>query len=110
MKGTYLGEFEELVLLTIGSLKDEAYGVSIKLDIEDRAGRVPSIGALHSALYRLEEKGFIKSREGGSTQVRGGRRKRFYTITAHGRQALTKSYNLRNELFKLVPGLKLNIK
>lgn len=106
MKGTYLGEFEELVLLTIGSLKDDAYGVSIKLDIEARTGRIPSIGALHSALYRLEEKGYIKSREGGSTQVRGGRRKRLYTITAHGRQALVRSNSLRNELFRLIPGLK----
>src|SRR4051812_25964417 len=110
MKGTYLGEFEELVLLTIGSLKDEAYGVSIKLDIESRAGRIPSIGALHSALHRLEEKGFIKSREGGSTQVRGGRRKRYYTITAHGRHALVRSHSLRNELFHLIPGLQLNAK
>lgn len=110
MKGTYLGEFEELVLLTIGSLKDEAYGVSIKLEIESRAGRIPSIGALHSALYRLEEKGFIKSKEGGPTKVRGGRRKRLYTITAFGRQALTRSHNLRNELFRLIPGLHLNTK
>jgi len=110
MKGTYLGEFEELVLLTIGSLKDEAYGVSIKLEIETRAGRIPSIGALHSALNRLEKKGFIKSTESGATQVRGGRRKRFYTITAFGRQALSRSYSLRNELIRLIPGLKLNTK
>jgi DNA-binding PadR family transcriptional regulator len=110
MKGTYLGEFEELVLLTIGSLKDDAYGVSIKLDIEARAGRIPSIGALHSSLSRLEEKGFIKSREGGPTQVRGGRRKRFYTITALGRRALVRSHSLRTELFNLVPGLQLGSK
>ena len=110
MAAKTIGEFEELVLLTIGTLKDEAYGVAIKLDIESRAGRIPSIGALHSALHRLEEKGFIKSREGGSTQVRGGRRKRFYTITAHGRQALVRSHNLRSELFRLIPGLRLNTK
>jgi len=110
MKGTYLGEFEELVLLTIGSLKDDAYGVSIKLDIESRAGRIPSIGALHSALSRLEDKGFIKSRAGGPTQVRGGRRKRFYTITAPGRKALVRSHNLRNELFRTIPGLQLHTK
>jgi PadR family transcriptional regulator, regulatory protein PadR len=110
MKGTYLGEFEELVLLTIGSLKDEAYGVSIKLEIETRAGRIPSIGALHSALNRLEKKGFIKSTESGATQERGGRRKRFYSLTAFGRQALSRSYSLRNELIHLIPGLKLNTK
>jgi DNA-binding PadR family transcriptional regulator len=110
MKGTYLGEFEELVLLTIGSLKDDAYGVSIKLEIETRAGRTPSIGALHSALNRLEEKGFIKSKEGDPTNVRGGRRKRFYVITAYGRQALTRSHDLRNELFRLIPRLQTDTK
>jgi DNA-binding PadR family transcriptional regulator len=110
MKGTYLGEFEELVLLTIGYLGQDAYGVAIKLEIEKKAGRIPSIGALHSALHRLEEKGYIRSKEGGATQVRGGRRKRFYTITAHGKQALTRSNNLRNELFRLIPGLQLDTK
>ena len=69
MKG-YIGEFEELVLLTIASLGDEAYGVSIKEDIETRANRTISIGALHSTITRLEEKGLIKSRLGEPTQER----------------------------------------
>jgi PadR family transcriptional regulator PadR len=108
MKGTYLGEFEELVLLTIGMLQEEAYGVAIKMEIEARMNRKPSIGALHSALNRLQEKGFIESKEGGATQIRGGRRKRFYTITSYGKQALTHSNELRNQLFNLIPNLQLS--
>ena len=107
MKGTYLGEFEEVVLLTIGILQDEAFGVAIKLEIEKRTGRTPSIGALHSSLNRLEKKGFIDSREGGATKVRGGRRKRFYTITAAGKQALVKARELRNEMFDLIPDMSI---
>lgn len=105
MKFTQLGEFEELVLLTIGVLQDQAYGVSIKEDLERRTGRRPSIGALHSALSRLEKKGFIKSHLGGATSERGGRRKRFYTMTSAGEGALIKSYQLRTELFRLIPNL-----
>jgi len=105
MKGTYLGEFEEIVLLTIGVLQKEAYGVAIKLEIENRTQRKPSIGALHSALSRLEDKGFIESHEGGATQSRGGRRKRFYNITAEGKRTLIKANQLRNELFDLIPNL-----
>ena len=87
MKG-YLGEFEELVLLTVASLGDEAYGVSIKTDIDTRAGRSISIGALHSTITRLEEKGYLKSRLGDPTQERGGRRKRYFEVTHSGKVAL----------------------
>ena len=86
MKGTYLGEFEELVMLVIGVLHDDAYSISIKEELKSRTGRNPSIGALHSALNRLEQKGFINSFEGGATKARGGREeKRFYQITAAGK-------------------------
>lgn len=108
MKGTYLGEFEEIVLLTIGVLQGDAYGVAIKLEIEKRTERKPSIGALHSALSRLEDKGFIESREGGATKSRGGRRKRYYTITAAGKRTLVKANELRNELFNLIPNLSFD--
>ncbi|MEL7003703.1 MAG: helix-turn-helix transcriptional regulator [Bacteroidota bacterium] len=107
MKGTYLGEFEEIVLLTIGMLQNDAFGVAIKIEIEERTGRKPSIGALHSALHRLEKKGFIESREGGATKVRGGRRKRFYSLTAAGKKALIRANELRNELFQLIPDLSI---
>ncbi len=100
MKG-YIGEFEELVLLTIASLGEAAYGVSVKEDIEDRADRSISIGALHSTITRLEEKGFIKSRLGDPTQERGGRAKRFFELTRDGKVALHHIKNLRDELWKL---------
>jgi DNA-binding PadR family transcriptional regulator len=103
MKG-YLGEFEELVLLTVASLGEEAYGVSIKEDIESRTDRSLSIGALHSTITRLEEKGFLKSRMGDPTQERGGRRKRFFTLTQEGKIALHSMKDLRDELWKLSKG------
>ncbi|MFY0652866.1 MAG: PadR family transcriptional regulator [Cyclobacteriaceae bacterium] len=105
MKGTHLGEFEELVLLVIGALKDDAYSISIKEELKSKTGRNPSIGALHSSLNRLQEKGYITSHEGGATAARGGRRKRFYIITSAGKAAATKSYELRSGLFKLIPDL-----
>lgn len=100
MKG-YLGEFEELVLLTVATLGDDAYGVAIKEDIEKRASRSISIGALHSTITRLEEKGFLKSWLGDPTQERGGRRKRFFEITHQGKVALHEMKALRDELWGL---------
>jgi PadR family transcriptional regulator PadR len=99
MKG-YIGEFEELVLLTVAVLGDEAYGVSIKEEIEKRAKRSISIGALHSTIERLEEKGFLKSQMGGATQERGGRRKRYFQLTHGGKAALHDIKNLRDDLWK----------
>ncbi|HEY5747906.1 MAG TPA: helix-turn-helix transcriptional regulator [Chryseolinea sp.] len=100
MKG-YLGEFEELVLLTIASLGENAYGVAIKEDIELRADRSISLGALHSTITRLEEKKFIRSWLGEPTQERGGRRKRFFELTHQGKVALHEIKALRDELWKL---------
>lgn len=97
----YLGEFEELVLLTIASLGDDAYGVSIQQDIETRCNRSISIGALHSTITRLEEKGFLKSWLGGATQARGGRSKRYYEITQAGKKAVTETKSMRDELWTL---------
>ncbi|ELR68560.1 Transcriptional regulator, PadR family [Fulvivirga imtechensis AK7] len=107
MKLTQLGEFEELVLLVVGALGDEAYGVTVKQEIESQTGRKPSIGALHSALNRLETKGFINSHEGGATNERGGRRKRYYQLTASGKRALLAAHELRSNLISRVPGLSL---
>ena len=99
MKG-YLGEFEELVLLTIASLDNEAYGVTIKQEIERRTDRTISIGALHSTITRLEEKGFLKSWLGEPTQERGGRRKRYFEVTHNGKVAVHEMKALRDELWK----------
>src|SRR6267154_6869901 len=100
MKG-YIGEFEELVLLSVASLNDRAYGTSIKGLIEERADRTISIGALHSTITRLEEKGYLKSWLGEPTQERGGRRKRYFEITHLGKVNLHHVKNMRDELWKL---------
>lgn len=97
----YIGEFEELVLLTIAALGDAAYGVAIKEDIEQRTDRSISLGALHSTITRLEEKGFIKSWLGDPTQERGGRRKRYFQLTNQGKAGLRKVKALRDELWDI---------
>lgn len=105
----YLGEFEELVLLTVASLGEDAYGVSIQQEIEARCNRSISIGALHSTITRLEEKGFLKSWLGGATQERGGRSKRYYEITQAGKKAVAESKSMRDELWSLSK-VKLSVK
>lgn len=97
----YLGEFEELVLLTIASLGTEAYGVSIQQALVTRSNRAISVGALHSTITRLEEKGFLKSWTGGATQERGGRSKRYYELTPSGKKVLAETKSLRDELWSL---------
>jgi DNA-binding PadR family transcriptional regulator len=97
----YLGEFEELVLLTIAALGDDAYGVLIQKSIEERSNRSISIGALHSTITRLEEKGFLESWVGGATKERGGRSKRYYEITQAGKRAVAETKSLRDELWVL---------
>ena len=103
MKRFQLGEFEEIVLLTIGILFDEAYGVAIKKYIEDRLSRSVSMGALHTALVRLEDKGYIKSHEGESTPERAGRPKKYFEITALGKKAMEYSKNTRDSLWSALP-------
>ena len=98
MKG-YLGEFEELVLLTIAHLAKEAYGVAILESIAQRANRTLSLGALHSTLTRLEEKGFITSYLGEPSAKRGGRRKRYFELTQQAVVALNDMKSLRDELW-----------
>lgn len=106
MKG-HIGEFEELVLLTIATLGDQAYGVAILEDIQKRSKRGVSIGGLHSTITRLDEKGFITSYLGEPTNERGGRRKRFFQLTASAVQGLSEMKSLRDELWHL-SNLKLS--
>jgi len=107
MKKFQLGEFEEVVMLTVGILYDEAYGVSIKKEIESRLSRKVSVGALQTALKRLEQKGYLKSRDGEATQERAGRPKRFFSITASGREALEYTKATRNEMWNAIPQVAL---
>ncbi len=109
MKGTYLGEFQEVVLLVILILDDNAYGVSIQEEIKKELNRNISRGALHTALMRLQDKGFIKSDVGGATKERGGRRKRLYAVTNLGRDALKEARCLREQLWQKVPEWSVNI-
>ncbi|MCB0838396.1 MAG: helix-turn-helix transcriptional regulator [Bacteroidetes bacterium] len=110
MKKYQLGEFEEVVLLTVGVLYDEAYGVSIKKEIETRLERKVSVGALQTALKRLESKDYLSSREGDSTKERAGRPKKFYTLTAAGKEALVFTRETRNSLWEAIPGVALDLK
>ena len=101
MKGRHLGELEEIVLLTVASITGEAYGISIQEFLKNNAGRIVTIGSLHSTITRLVEKGYLDSREGGATSERGGRRKRLYTVTDSGREALVQVKSLRDQLWQL---------
>lgn len=103
MKKYQLGEFEEIVLLTVAILNGNAYGVSIKEDIEERLGRKVSVGALQTALRRMEKKGYLSSAKGKSNPDRAGRPKLFFTITAHGQGALQYTRDTRNQLWKAIP-------
>lgn len=110
MKKYQLGEFEEVVMLTVGILYKEAYGVSIKKEIETRLSRKVSVGALQSALKRLEHKGYLKSYEGEATPERAGRPKRYFTITAYGRKAVEYTRTTREELWRAIPKMALEVK
>ncbi len=108
MRGLHLGELEELVLLTVGSLYDEAYGVAIIDELKVQTGRELNISAAHAVLRRLEEKDLLKSRMGGATNERGGRRKRLFTLTKLGKQALDDSMLVRSKLYNSIPKLTFN--
>lgn len=98
-----LGEFEELVLLMVASQHDTAYGVSILEGLQQELERKINISAIHVALKRMEEKGFVKSRFGGITEDRGGRRKKYYVISALGKRMLDEQYAQRNSIYKRIP-------
>ena len=110
MKKYRLGEFEEIVLLTVGILHDNAYGVTIKQEIYDRLNRKVSVGALQTALRRMEKKGYLSSKKGESNSVRGGRPKLYFTLTALGQQALEYSRETRNNLWAAIPKAALKLK
>ncbi len=108
MKGTYLGEFEELVLLVVGTLYDDAYGLAVVDELESKTGRTVMMSSVHKALVRLEEKGYLKSRMGGATEARGGRDKRLYTLTPSAIKVLNESREVRNDLWEQIPKIVLN--
>lgn len=108
MAKDFLGEFEELVLMLVAALREDAYGAAIAGEIEARLKRDVTLSAVHVTLYRLEDKGYIKSKTGGATQERGGRRKRIYTVTSAGMAMLRVMKDVRIDLWKMIPQLKFS--
>jgi DNA-binding PadR family transcriptional regulator len=104
----YLGELEELVLLMVALLNDEAYGVSIMEELKKQAARQISVSAVHAVLHRLEEKGFVWSKMGGASDERGGRRKRLFSITAYGRDVLEEQRDTRNLIWSQIGKISLS--
>lgn len=102
----YLGEFEELVLTMVGILGEEAYGNAIVEEIGKQLDRKVNLSAVHITLYRLEDKGYVKSHYGGATATRGGRRKRFFQITNAGKDLIYEMQEQRQKLWKLFPDMK----
>lgn len=105
MKGTNLGEFEELVLLTIAALMEEAYSVAITDELCQHTQRSVKLGVVHTVLNRLEEKGLVKSYLGEATKERGGKAKRFYQLTTAGKSALVRTRSMRDQLYNRIPSL-----
>lgn len=108
MKETRLGDFEEVILLIVGILGEEAYAFKIAEEFKSQTGRAVSIGAVHSTLNRLENKGFLTSEFGKPTAERGGRRKRIYTITAYGRKVLTATRDFKLSLWEQFPAFSID--
>jgi PadR family transcriptional regulator PadR len=112
MKGTlamekvYLNDFEELVLMAVARLGEDAYGVKIRRTIEEVGERFISIGAVYSTLERLEEKGYVSSWQGEPTVERGGRAKRFFRVEDAGLHALTETQRVRRKMLEGVLGLE----
>ncbi len=108
MKGSQIGELEELILLITASLYDDAYGVAIMKEVEQRANRSITISTVHAVLKRLQEKGLLNSRYDGATSERGGRRKHLFTVTVAGQKVLEQSRELRNNIWDTIPKVAFN--
>ncbi len=105
-----IGEFEEVVMLTVAILYEDAYGISIKEEIEKRLERKVSVGAMRTALNRLEEKGFLESEFGEATAVRGGKRKRYFKVTPLGKKVLEQVMETRKKLWESIPSVAFDFK
>ena len=110
MKKTKLGEFEELVLLAVAALQQDAYGVEIKRELEERLNEKLSVGSIQSALKRMEQKGFLTSAFGEATQKRGGKRKRIYYTTSYAHKVLAELKEIRARLWSSIPQLSHALK
>ncbi|GAB5525474.1 MAG: hypothetical protein Roseis2KO_33460 [Roseivirga sp.] len=103
MGRAHIGELEELVLLAVAALQQNAYAVSIRSEIEERAGRKINISAIQASLYRLDDKGFLTSYMGESTNKRGGKSKRIFEVTKAGYEVLKKAKDIRQSFWGSIP-------
>lgn len=103
----HLGEFEEVVMLTVCVLHGQAYGIAIIDEMEKQLGRKVSIGSLQTVLRRLEDKGLLESEFGEATKIRGGKRKRFFKPTTQGRKVLEETKEQRMKLWNAIPQIAL---
>ncbi|MFT7037217.1 MAG: PadR family transcriptional regulator PadR [Cyclobacteriaceae bacterium] len=103
MRKTYIGELEEVILLTVVILQEGAYGVAIALHMEQELNRKLSHSAVHATLHRLSEKGYVDSFMGGATAERGGRRKRYFKVTTAGSRILNEIQDARKMLWSQIP-------
>lgn len=108
MKKTRLGEFQELILMTVIVLQEQAYGNEIQRDLEERLNERLSMGAIQTALKRMEEKGFLTSEWGEASQRRGGKRKRIYAATPEAYRTLQEMKDIRSQLWSAMPNLGTN--
>lgn len=108
MKGTNIGELEELIMLTVAMLYDNAYGVAIQKEIKERCNRSITISTVHAALVRLQKKGFVDSRYDGTTSARGGRRKHLFRLTKTGQNALIQAKEQRDAIWEAIPEIAFN--
>ena len=103
-----LGEFEEIVLLVVAAQHEEAYGMSVTMAIEKELKRAVTMSSVHTALYRLEEKGLLKSQVGDTSEARRGRKKRIFVITNAGKSALIEAKDARNHLWSKIPKIVID--
>ena len=105
MKRNHIGEFEEVVLLTVAVLHDNAYAIAIIDEMQERLNRKTSIGSLQTVLRRLEKKGYLTSEFGEVTKTRGGKRQKYFQVTNFGKNALEAKKNERMNLWGDIPGM-----
>jgi DNA-binding PadR family transcriptional regulator len=105
-----IGTFEEMVMLTVALLRDDAYGVAIQEELESRLKKSVSIGAMRTSLKRLEKKGFLTSEFGEATSVRGGKRKRYYQVTPYGKQVLEEMMSTRSKMWAEISTMSFDLK
>lgn len=107
MNNKGIGEFEELVLLAVCILDGTGYGISVKKEVEKHSGRSILLGAVHITLYRLQDKGMLKSELGGGSEKRGDRRKRLFKITKKGMEQLRAAQVVRQKMWEQIPQLSI---